>query len=1012
MSEYSPEQIQFILAEIEKWRKDGLLTEKGAQILRRRYEILPPAPPVSPAVPESASSLPQSVQSVSSSAPPIYPLSESDSRLGVSHPLTQSASPAVARPSLAQTLLSETSIKIALYLGAFFVIAAALILAALVETLRLPILLGVSILFGGGALALKKRLPQPSFVLWLVFSALLPISSGVLVDLLDLSGASLSLYWLVVLAVMSALWGFSTWLYTSRFFSLAAFGSLTIAAWHFANIFTPGNDLYLFALAAVGIFGLAGAWLLKTWQSQKFALPLYLLVQAFELIVLLIAAPWAIYNLFENYAGAWWLFAALTWVTAFIFYTASDFIIPFPLFRFLAAGALMPIIWLALNEVEPSNTVFALGWWAWGLVLLLAGEAASFFKTDKVARFGLPLNLASLPLFFTASLVGTTENAWLGFGLFAASALTLSLTHIRRSRWWVWTAALACWVLAWYFFFSLPPIESLKINGIFIISGLLVPLSLLDWLIPGKLTSRPAWRWPLRLFALLTLAVGSIVSLVALDADLLRAALAFGIFAFLGLIYALRFKLPIFLALFTGYLPIGILFALRHFDLDWWLPALTALSVLYYFTGYMLARFDKKGRWANALRWSGLALGLLTSPFAGFYGGSGDGWYVGILGILFIIETFGRFTWLEVAAHGLYTLALALVLLENKIASPSLYLMGISVVILGLELFFERALQGRSQLKILPRLAGWLAALIGSLFLFAEWQTASGLDVAASVTFNLLFLLYALFYRKPDLGFIYFASVAVTALNIAGFAGLNQWTGVLILLSLAYYTLGFVDWPKGWGQIRRLSGLLLATTTALSSPAENSGLWASLPVAIAATLWAVEAFRRRNVWLGFPANGLYLMAYYTILLELKVDQPQFFSVGAALLGLLMHYLLTRSGAKTGAFLTGMVSQLILLGTTYIQMVSTNSLAYFAALFFQSIVVMLYGLVFRSRSLVFTPIVIVVLGVVTVVFSVLRGLATVIMIGCTGILFIVLGILAVWQRERLSILRDRLNEWKA
>jgi hypothetical protein len=320
-------------------------------------------------------------------------------------------------------------------------------------------------------------------------------------------------------------------------------------------------------------------------------------------------------------------------------------------------------------------------------------------------------------------------------------------------------------------------------------------------------------------------------------------------------------------------------------------------------------------------------------------------------------------------------------------------------------------LPGRAALKNLPRLAGWLVALLGNLFLFADWQTASGLDVAASLTYALLFLAYALLYRKPDLAFIHHASLAITALSLAGFAGLKQWTGVLILLSLVYYAVGFLDRPKGWGQIRRLSGLLLATATALSAPLEGSGLLASLPVAVAATLWAAEAFRLRNIWLGFPANGLYLMAYYIILMELNVNEPQFFSVGAALLGLLMHYLLTRSDANTGAFLTGMVSQLILLGTTYIQMVSTNSLAYFAVLFFQSIVVMLYGLVLRSRSLVFTPIVIVVLGVVTVVFSVLRGLATVIMIGCTGILFIVLGILAVWQRERLSNLRDRLNEWK-
>ena len=37
---------------------------------------------------------------------------------------------------------------------------------------------------------------------------------------------------------------------------------------------------------------------------------------------------------------------------------------------------------------------------------------------------------------------------------------------------------------------------------------------------------------------------------------------------------------------------------------------------------------------------------------------------------------------------------------------------------------------------------------------------------------------------------------------------------------------------------------------------------------------------------------------------------------AALLGILMHYLLTRAGSKRAAFLTGMFSQLVLLGTSY------------------------------------------------------------------------------------------------
>jgi hypothetical protein len=288
------------------------------------------------------------------------------------------------------------------------------------------------------------------------------------------------------------------------------------------------------------------------------------------------------------------------------------------------------------------------------------------------------------------------------------------------------------------------------------------------------------------------------------------------------------------------------------------------------------------------------------------------------------------------------------------------------------------------------------------------------MSVAIGMTYAILFLVYALLYREPRLGYIYFAVLPVTMLTAAGFAGLEHWTGILISLSALVYALSWLDKPKGWDLIRRYSGLILATLTAFSAPLEGSGLWASIPVAMAATLWAVEAFRRRNIWLGFPANALYLMAYFMILRELKVDQAQFYSVGAAVLGMLMHYLLMRSGSNTGAFITGMVSQLVLLSTTYLQMVATNSLGYFAALFFQSLVVLAYGLVIRSRSLVFTPIAFVVLGIFTVVFSlpILKGVATVIMIGCTGILFIIAGIVAVLMRERIADLRDKLSEWKA
>jgi hypothetical protein len=135
-------------------------------------------------------------------------------------------------------------------------------------------------------------------------------------------------------------------------------------------------------------------------------------------------------------------------------------------------------------------------------------------------------------------------------------------------------------------------------------------------------------------------------------------------------------------------------------------------------------------------------------------------------------------------------------------------------------------------------------------------------------------------------------------------------------------------------------------------------------------------------------------------------------MGAALLGLIQHYLLVRAGSKTGAFLTGMVSQLILLGTTYIEMINQNELSYFVALFFQSLAVLTYGIIIRSRSLTFTPIILVVLGVFTVLYSTFKSMNTVVLIGCTGILMLIFGIIAVMMRERITKLGERLSSWNA
>jgi hypothetical protein len=112
----------------------------------------------------------------------------------------------------------------------------------------------------------------------------------------------------------------------------------------------------------------------------------------------------------------------------------------------------------------------------------------------------------------------------------------------------------------------------------------------------------------------------------------------------------------------------------------------------------------------------------------------------------------------------------------------------------------------------------------------------------------------------------------------------------------------------------------------------------------------------------------------------------------------------------------MASQLVLLSTTYIQFLSTDGLAerllFFAVIFFQALVVLAYGIVIRSRSLVITPIVFAVISVVTALYGLLEGIWPVILIGCTGLILLTLGILAVILRERFKLIGERFADWGA
>jgi hypothetical protein len=417
--------------------------------------------------------------------------------------------------------------------------------------------------------------------------------------------------------------------------------------------------------------------------------------------------------------------------------------------------------------------------------------------------------------------------------------------------------------------------------------------------------------------------------------------------------------------------------------------------------------------WGVVLINSGLIVGALLSLTTLFVEKETAGWYIILIALLFAVEIFARpFAWLELAVEVLLSLALFRILYDFN--PPHLFehiLFGVSLIWLSGDLFFSRIVEKRIH-RPLTIGVGYLFVAVATIAWFTVFD--SYIPVVYYLIYAVFFAVYAILQREPRLGYFVTGFIPFAVVKLCIEVNFEKWIFPLILIAVVYYLIGFLlrknRSANGWEIMLLNSGLALGVITSLIAPFEG-GLESSIPIAVAATLFAVEAFALRSVWWALPADGLYLMSYFVILHELHVDEPQFYSIGAALLGMLMHYLLVRAGSKTGAFIAGMLSQLVLLGTTYIQMVSTNQLRFFFVLFAQSMIVLVYGLIQRSRSLVITPIAFAVLGVVTVVYSALKGLSSVILIGCTGIILLLLGIGAVILRERITRIGEQLSDWK-
>jgi hypothetical protein len=437
---------------------------------------------------------------------------------------------------------------------------------------------------------------------------------------------------------------------------------------------------------------------------------------------------------------------------------------------------------------------------------------------------------------------------------------------------------------------------------------------------------------------------------------------------------------------------------------------------LYYAAGFFLARRAETRPWGAMLIVSGLALGGLISALAVIILEPNGGWYALVAAAMFIVEMFARKNgYLELFAEAMLSMTLFHFLTDLKPHAVAYYLFVLSLLWLASDMIMKFALKETRRLaRATQAIAGLLTA--ASAFFIAQELSTENVALCFGI-YALVFAGYAWLYKNALIGYASTLFLALTVYFGFDAAGVEMWFFPQIALAVVYYAVGFFlrrggQW-KGWDDTLLFSGFALGTLVAFICPTLVGGLEKAIPIAIAASLYAVEAFERKNIWLGFPANLLYLVAYFTILAELNVDEAQFYSVGAAALGMLMHYLLTRTGNnKSAAFITGILSQLVLLSTSYIQMVGSGELKYFFVLFLQALVVLIYGVVIRSRSLVIAPIAFIALASVTVLYNALKDLSVVLIIGITGLILLGLGTLAVVMRERISNLAERFSDWDA
>jgi hypothetical protein len=946
-----PDSRRMLIQEAQNWARAGIISAEQAEIIRRKYDFdqvppltlrqratehptpsttAPPPAPVTKAAP--APQIPPTPYPVSQPAPA---------------PSPQASAP---RPTLLQTLTSETSIKIALYLGAFMVIAAAFILAFLSETLRFPALITVTLGFGIAAVVLKKRLPPTSFTLFIVASVLLVIDAIVFRDILNLSGQAASIYWSISLGLMVLIWCWATWLYRSRFFTLTAFSALAASLQFGINIFNTRDVIFhVLAASVAALIGILACKLLKKWQNTDFVIPFFAILQGFQVLLLTTGFIAGLVNITKTNPAIDWTVLAIVGGLAAVFYIISDGLFSFMLFPWLAVGALLPIQGLITHTSHPAIWIYGVGAWAWGFAMLISSELTLRSKTPSLKSYSLPLNISANLLMLGGALFGFAENAATGFGLSLAAALIMSAAHIRVNRWWVWLSAIWFGLMAYISAFSLIETGGWLKDLPYKVAAATALFALIDLVLKPSFQHQKSWRWPLRAYGLLFIVANTIYLIISTRHE--HQAILLALHGVIALAYAIRYNKPIAALIFTIHIPLAAIFALEYFQKldDLSIIAGTILALTFYLAGFFIRRINGSKHWSSVFRYSALGIALLMLlPAFIYYDIKYTGWYLLILSGLFIAETLGN-RFFELGFYPLAIIGYAFILDEFRLYHTVFIPGGITATMLAADMFFHKAKPRRfyGPLIRLGSISPAMLTISAMLLNQPSWQQSWVLGLLA-----LLYIFVAWYYRASWV--LYVSNLYIGFGIFAGLRVLGQvesaWLPAVSVTAYIFYLTSYLLNKKretlpAWGQPYRFSSLLLAIAGSILSiyqPVKASGIYTLL----LAVLLVIETLK--NPIFEITIYLLSGISYFHLLEEFGPDWLKTPALAIAIFTLIIialelafHRLLTPRPWKWISRLICGLTALVAIAATYLHQDARESLAALGLLSALALIVTLF-----------------------------------------------------------------------